>query len=132
MFKLKMETEGLLSTFASSFMLFNHIEGSDIICLHVSTETGYLPIKDIYIDFKAATILREYVEERNLTYEDTNVQIVLRTAREFYQEFINQVQIRFDLSAPIFKHLVMLEPFKAANMEPPTLLPFFHFYSSPD
>ncbi|XP_065584810.1 uncharacterized protein LOC136043815 [Artemia franciscana] len=29
-------------------------------------------------------------------------------------------------------HLVMLEPCKAANIEPPTLLPFFHFYSSSD
>ena len=113
-------------------MLSNHIKGSDIMCFDVSTETGYLPIKAIYIGFKAATILREYVEERNLTYEDSNVQIVLRTAREFYQEFINQIQIRFDFSAPIFKHLVMLEPCKAANMEPSTLLPFFHFYRSPD
>ena len=26
----------------------------------------------------------------------------------------------------------MLEPCKAANIEPPTLLPFFHFYSSSD
>ena len=61
-----------------------------------------------------------------------NVQIILRTAREFYQELINEMQIRFDFSAPIFKHLVMLEQCKAVNMEPPTLLPFFHFYSSPD
>jgi len=102
------------------------------MCLDVSTEIGYLPIKDVYIGFEAATILREYVEERNLTYEDANVQIILRTAREFYQEFINQMQIRFDFSARILKHLVMLEPCKAANMEPPTLQPFFHFYSSPD
>ena len=93
MFKLKMETEGLLRTYASSFMLSNQIKGSDIICLDVSTKIGYLPIKDIYIGFKAAIILREYVEERNITYEDANVQIVLRTSREFYQEFINQVHI---------------------------------------
>ena len=127
-----METEGLLRTFASSFMLSNHIKGSDIMCFDVSTEIGYLPIKDIYIGFEAATILREYIEERNLTYEDANVRIVLRTAREFCQEFINQMQIRFDFSAPIFKHLVMLEPCKAVNMELPTLQPFLHFYSSPD
>ena len=118
MFKLKIETEGFLRTFASSFILSNHIKGSDIMYLDVSTEIGYLPIKDIHNGFKAATILREYVEERNLTYEDANVQIVLRTAREFYQEFINQAQIRFDFSAPIFKHLVMLDHVRLQTWNP--------------
>ena len=128
MFKLKMETEGLLCTFAFSFMLSNHIKGSDVMCLDVSTEIGYLPIKDIYIG------LRQLQFSKSMSKEGTSHTRTLMSKlfSEFYQEFINQVQIRFDFSAPIFKNLVMLEPCKAANMEPSMLIPFFHFYSSPD